>query len=159
MFPDSLLILNGRVGGWVNEGGPGRGTHYKKVTAYAPPFRPPFFRSQENLYSFDPYIWAKMRKMYFDPYFSSNFGKMYSFDPPPPPPPPPFWPFVAFRVNRRCWATLSETRPSSPPGGRQRNEVCFRYVHAKGVVIYAAHNSELICFFIIPGPFNMAVIY
>ena len=67
-----------------------------KVTIYAPPFRPPFFRSLENLYSFDPYILTKMRKMwyfdpyilakmrkmsYFDPYFSSKLGKMYSFDP------------------------------------------------------------------------------
>ena len=32
------------------------GTHSMKVTTYAPPFRPPFFRSLENLYSFDPYI-------------------------------------------------------------------------------------------------------
>ena len=38
---------------------PGRGTHYMKVTTYAPPFRPPFFRSLENLYSFDPYILEK----------------------------------------------------------------------------------------------------
>ena len=54
-----------------------------KVTTYAAPFRPPFFRSLENLYSFDPYILAKMRQMsYFDPYFSSKLGKMYSFDPP-----------------------------------------------------------------------------
>ena len=44
-------------------GGGGGGTHYMKVTTYAPPFRPPFFRSLENLYSFDPYILAKMRKM------------------------------------------------------------------------------------------------
>ena len=43
----------------------------------------PFFRSLEILYSFDPYILAKMRKMlYFDPYFSSKLSKMYSFDPP-----------------------------------------------------------------------------
>ena len=55
--------------------------HSMKLTTYAPPFRPPFFRSLENLYSFDPYILAKMRKMsYFDPYFSSKLGKMYSFD-------------------------------------------------------------------------------
>ena len=41
-----------------------------KVTIYAPPFRPPFFRSLENLYSFDPYILAKMGKMsHFDPIF------------------------------------------------------------------------------------------
>ena len=31
---------------------------------------PPFFRSLENLSSFNPYIWAKVRKMsYFDPFF------------------------------------------------------------------------------------------
>ena len=54
-----------------------------KVTTYAPPFRPLFFRSLENLYSFDPYILAKMKKMsYFDRYFSSKLDKMYSFDPP-----------------------------------------------------------------------------
>ena len=94
---------------------PGGGTHYMKVTTYAPPFRPPFFRSLENLYSFDPYILAKMRKMsYFDPYFSSKLGKMYSFD-------PPFLTLVAFRVDGRCWASLSKTRPSTPPGnGGQR---------------------------------------
>ena len=71
------------------------GTHSMKVTIYAPPFRPPFFRSLATLYRFDPYILAKMRKMYFDPYilakmrkmsyfdpyFSSKLGKMYSFDP------------------------------------------------------------------------------
>ena len=54
------------------------GTHYMKVTTYASPFQPPFFRSLENLYCFDPYIWGKMRKMsYFDPYFLAKFGKMY----------------------------------------------------------------------------------
>ena len=84
-------------------------THYMKVTTYAPPFRPPFFRSLENLYSFDPYILAKMRKMsYFDPYFSSKLGKMYSFD-------PPFLTLIAFRVDGWCWASLSETWPSTPP--------------------------------------------
>ena len=31
-------------------------------------------------------------------------GKMYCFE-------PPFWPFVAFRVNGRWWASLSETQP------------------------------------------------
>ena len=72
----------------------------------------PLFRSLENLYSFDPYILAKMRKMsYFDPYFSSKFGKMHSFDPSPPP--PFFLILVAFRVNGRCWASLSETWPST----------------------------------------------
>ena len=38
---------------------PGEGTHSMKVTTYAPPFGPPFFRSMENLYKFNPYIWAK----------------------------------------------------------------------------------------------------
>ena len=89
----------------------GGGTHYMKVTTYAPPFRPPFFGSLENLYSFDPYILAKMRKMsYFDPYLSSKLGKMYSFD-------PPFSTLVAFRVCGRCWASLSKTWPSTPPRG------------------------------------------
>ena len=42
---------------------PGEGTHSMKVTTYAPPFGPPFFRSMENLYSFNPYIWAKIITM------------------------------------------------------------------------------------------------
>ena len=103
---------------------PGGATHSTKVTTYAPPFRPPFFRSLENLYGFDPYILAKIRKMsyfdpyilakirkvsYFDPYFSSKLGKMYSFD-------PPFLTPVAFRVDGRWGAPLSETGPSTPPG-------------------------------------------
>ena len=46
---------------------------------------------------------------YFDPYFSSKLGKMYSFD-------PPFFTLVAFRVDGRCWASLSKTWPSTPPG-------------------------------------------
>ena len=63
----------------------------------------------KDVYSFDPYIWAKIRKIsYFDPYFLSKFGEMYSFD-------PLFRPFVAFRVNMRCWASLSETQPRTPP--------------------------------------------
>ena len=57
---------------------PREGTHYMKVTTYALPFRPPFFRFLENLYSFDPYTLTKMRKMlYFEPYFLSKLGKMY----------------------------------------------------------------------------------
>ena len=41
-----------------------------KVTTYAPPFRPPFFRSLEHLYSFDTYILAKMGKnVVFRPLF------------------------------------------------------------------------------------------
>ena len=58
---------------------------------------------------FDPYILAKMRKMsYFDPYFSSKLGKMYSFV-------PLFLTLVAFRVDGRWGASLSETWPSTPP--------------------------------------------
>ena len=50
---------------------------------YAPPFRPPFFRSLENLYNFEPYILAKMRKMsYHDPYIFAKIRKMSYFDPP-----------------------------------------------------------------------------
>ena len=66
-------------------------------------FDPPFFRPLENLYSFDPYTREKKhRKMsHFDPYFLSKFGGMYCFD-------PSLWPFVALRVNMRCWAPLSE---------------------------------------------------
>ena len=61
---------------------------------------------------FDPYILAKIRKMsYFDPYFSSKLGKMYSFD-------PPFFTPVAFRVDGRWGAPLSETWPSTPPGAK-----------------------------------------
>ena len=33
--------------------GPGEGTHFMNTT-YAPPFYPPFFRSVESLFSFDP---------------------------------------------------------------------------------------------------------
>ena len=94
-----------------------------KVTIYAicaPPFRPSFFRSLEYLYSFDPYILSKMRKMYFDPYilskmrkmshfdpyFSSKLGKMYSFD-------PLFFTLVAFRVDGWWGAFLSESWPST----------------------------------------------
>ena len=90
------------------------GTHYMKVTTYAPPFRIRFFTSLENLYSFDPYILAKMRKMlYFDLYFSSKLGKMHSFD-------PHFFTLAAFQVDGRCWASLSETWPSNlPPPGFQ----------------------------------------
>ena len=40
------------------ESGPGEGTHFRNTT-YAPPFWPPFFRSVESLFSFDPNIWAK----------------------------------------------------------------------------------------------------
>ena len=55
---------------------PGGGTHYMKVTTYAPPFRPPFFRSPENLYSFDPYILAKWGKCRIStPIFHQNWAK------------------------------------------------------------------------------------
>ena len=86
----------------------GERTHSMKVTTYAPPFLPPFFRPLENLYSFDPYISAKIMKMlYFHSYFLSKFDEMYSFD-------PPFWPLVAFWVNMQCWASLSETQLRTP---------------------------------------------
>ena len=59
----------------------------------------PLFRFLESLYTFDPYILPKMRKMlYFDPYFSEKLGKMYSFDPPP----PFFFTRVTFRVDEQC---------------------------------------------------------
>ena len=77
---------------------------------HMPAISTPFFRSLGNLYSFDPYLLAKMRKMsYLDPYFSSKLSKMYSFD-------PPFFysTLVAFRVDGRWWASLSETWPSAP---------------------------------------------
>ena len=47
---------------------------------------------------------------HFDPYFSSKLGKMYSFHTQPPT--PFFFTPVAFRVDGRCWASLSETWPS-----------------------------------------------
>ena len=76
-----------------------------------PPFRPPFFRPLENLYSFDPYIGAKIRKCCIStPIFCQNLVECI-VSTPPPPPPPPFWPIVAFRVNMRCWASLCETQP------------------------------------------------
>ena len=80
---------------------PGDVTHSRKVTTYAPPFWPPFFKPLANLYSFDPYIWAKIRRMsYFDPYLLSKYGEMYSFDPL----------FVlalcSVSINMRCWAIL-----------------------------------------------------
>ena len=57
--------------------------------------------------SFNAYVLAKTRKMlYFDSYFSLKLGKMYSFDP------PFFLTLVVFRVDRRSWASLSETWPS-----------------------------------------------
>ena len=55
---------------------PGEGTHSMKVTTYAPPFRSPFFRPLKNLYNFDPYIWAKMRKCRIStPFFGQNLAK------------------------------------------------------------------------------------
>ena len=110
------------------------GTHSMKVTIYAPPFQPPFFRSLENLYSFDPYILAKMWKMsyfdpyilakirkmsYFDPYFSSKLGKIYISTP------PFFFTLLAFRVDGRWGASLSETWP-----------ICMHTVH----VLKTWHN-------------------
>ena len=57
---------------------------------------PLFFRSLENLYSFDSYIWEKNEGMpYFEPFFcKKKNGEMHSAD-------SPFWPFIAFRVNGR----------------------------------------------------------
>ena len=87
----------------------GRGTHYMKFTTYAPPFPPPFFRSLENLYSFDPYILAKMGKMsYFDPYFSSKLGKMYSFH-------PLFWPLKRFELMGGAEHPYLEPDRVAPP--------------------------------------------
>ena len=69
----------------------------------------PFYRSLENLYSFDPYIWGRIRKMsYFDPYFLAKYGKMYCFD-------PPFSSFVAFRDKQCCRASLTKTQPTERP--------------------------------------------
>ena len=88
-----------------------------KVTIYAPPFRPPFFRFLENLHSFDPYILANMRKMsYFDPYFSSKLGKMYSFF---------FYPcsVSSWRAVRSIpIRNLTEYPPTQPP-----TSTCTRY--------------------------------
>ena len=60
----------------ILKAGPER-TQYMRVTTYALPFWPPplFFKSPENFYSLNPYIWAKMRKMYIVPYFLSNLAK------------------------------------------------------------------------------------
>ena len=144
--------MGGWVGEWMREA-PGGVLTIRRLLHMLRHFDPPFSGLRKICIVSTPIFeqkWGKCRIS--TPIFHQILAKCIVST-------PPFWPFVAFGVNRRCWATLSETRPSSPPGGRQRNEVCFRYVHAKGVVIYAAHNSELICFFIIPGPFNMAVIY
>ena len=102
-----LQVASLQMSGWYTPGG--GGTH---STTNAPPFRPPFFRSLENLYSFDPIILAKMRKMYFDPYFSSKLGKMYSFDP------TPFFFNPCSISSRRAVMSIpirNETWPSSPP--------------------------------------------
>ena len=132
-----------------------------KVTTYAPPFRPPFFRSLENLYSFDPYILAKMRKKsYFDPYFSSKLGKMYSFD-------PPFFTLVAFRVDGRCWASLSETEPSTPPPPgwipawirsnihhKEWDEITYPFLNLNGARIFISHfTGHVIIYTITPHCF------
>ena len=88
---------------------PGEGTHSMEVTTYAPPFRPPYFRSLENLYSFDPSFWAKMRKMsYFDPYFLSKFGKMYSFD-------PPFLPLCSISCHQAVLSIPIQNPTENPP--------------------------------------------
>ena len=88
---------------------PGEGAHYMKVITYAlpttTPTHPPFLRFLESLYSFDPYIWAKMQKIsYFKLHFLSKIGEMYILT-------SPFLYFVAFWVNGRFWASLSITQP------------------------------------------------
>ena len=51
------------------------GAHSMKVTTYAPPFRLPYFRSLENLYSFNPYFWAKNEEnVVLWPLLLSKFG-------------------------------------------------------------------------------------
>ena len=63
-----------------------RSTHYMKVTTYAPPFPPPFFRSRDKFLTHPPppppplYLRKNVENVVFRPLF---FGKMYSFDPPP----------------------------------------------------------------------------
>ena len=39
----------------------------------------------------------------FKPFFFFKFGEMYSAD-------SPFWPFIAFQVNGRYWASLSHNQ-------------------------------------------------
>ena len=91
--------------------GPGEGTNSMKVTTYAPPFWPAFFRSVWSLYGFDPNIWTKIRKMSdFDHFFVKMWQNVLSRH--------PFWPFVAIWVNGRCWESLSETQPRTPPSVR-----------------------------------------
>ena len=58
------------------------GTHCKKVlTDICSAISIPFLSSLQTLFSFDLYISAKTRKMYFHPYFLSNFDRVDSFDP------------------------------------------------------------------------------
>ena len=67
-----------------------------------------FSKNEENVVFWPIYFSKNEEKSYFDPYFSSKLGKMYSFD-------PPFLTLVAFRVDGRWGASLSETWLSTPP--------------------------------------------
>ena len=60
-----------------------------------------------------PYIWAKMKKMYFDPYFCQNWAKCIA--PPPPPTTTTTTNTHTHLLAGRCWASLSETQPRTPP--------------------------------------------
>ena len=72
-------------------------------------FRPLYLsKNEENVVFWPLYFSKNEEKSYFDPYFSSKLGKMYSFD-------PPFLTLVAFRVDGRWGASLSETWPPPPP--------------------------------------------
>ena len=53
----------------------GEGAHYMKVTNICSAISTPISRSLENWYSFDPYIRAKMRKIYFHPYFCLHLAE------------------------------------------------------------------------------------
>ena len=101
----------------------------------------PFFRSLENLYSFDPYILTKMRKKmsYFDPYFSSKLGKMYSFTPPPPPPPPPFFFNPCSVSSRRAVLSIhiqNLTEYTPPP----RDLIYYKLLHILDRVPHSARS-------------------
>ena len=76
-------------------------------------------RSLEIWFSFDPCVWEKnMEIVYFDPSYLSKFGKMYSFYPILVP--------LAFWINGRGWASLSETHQSAPTPGRHASSDRFQ---------------------------------
>ena len=78
--------------------GPGEDTHYMKVTTYAPSFPTSFSGSLENLFSFDSYIRAKMKKnvIFWPFFFCQNLAKCIVSTP-----------FVAFRSASSHRAVLS----------------------------------------------------